>query len=264
MSFLALIEIFILFLGLQSYFLICNAISNRPTLRAPQTSNDVRTILLRFNGTFSNDAQIVENIKIKRSTFELGGHENVTASFSAYPSSPNDSVIARFCFDGNVSKTFRYRLYKFISNNKDNKIVEMKLYRPNIISSKLLLDTNYNADSYVPVFEDFEELCGCNVHWKRHGLLSKVLLDISIFKHLLPSELIDKMVVYRGLLEHGTCRIPSANNPNVILTVKDDLKLGHDYLWINDQVYNNNGIKIIGNKLGIPYKFKRLNHSNTT
>lgn len=49
----------------------------------------------------------------------------------------------------------------------------------------------------------------------------------------------------------------SLNDPEIELTIKDDLKLWKNELWINDRVFTAEGKQIIGNKDGIPYKMKK-------
>lgn len=103
--------------------------------------------------------------------------------------------------------------------------------------------------------DDFECMENCDVLWKPRGFLSKVLANYQLY---LPKVIVDSLIEYEGKLINNEIEIPSANNPNVILVVKDDLLIKQGNLWINDQVFLKNGTRIIGNTLGIPYKFKKL------
>lgn len=58
---------------------------------------------------------------------------------------------------------------------------------------------------------------------------------------------------FRGTLYEGSCSLCSQTDPNVMLTVKDDLGLYLDRLEINDRVYNAQGRMVIGNSEGVPY-----------
>jgi len=135
--------------------------------------------------------------------------------------------------------------------------LRMRIYRPKPDIETKLREVDFDTSIYCPscIDSDFESMENCDVIWKPKGFLSELLAN---YQHLINSNFIDKMMVYEGALLNGQIEIPSAYNPNTILTVKDELLIRQGNLWINDQVFLKNGTRIIGNSLGIPYKFKKV------
>jgi hypothetical protein len=48
--------------------------------------------------------------------------------------------------------------------------------------------------------------------------------------------------IYIYRLVNGECKVCSLNDPEIQLTIKDDLKLWKNELWINDRVFTSEGI----------------------
>ena len=63
--------------------------------------------------------------------------------------------------------------------------------------------------------------------------------------------------IYKGILINGSCQTCSQNDPNLMITIKDELYLSKQTLWVNDRVYSPDGKLLIGNIDDIPYKFDK-------
>lgn len=213
-------------------------------------------------GKYDNILQATGDAKRGKPTAALGGHEHVTSSFQLYPLT-NDSIVASFTFANDSKKTFRFRMYKFddyflsktSSSRISQKVVRMKIYRPLPQTELQLKENDYNISRYLPppTLEFYEEMSGCDVIWE----LNKFKYFLLRISRIIPWLRL-KFVYYRGRLMNGECEICSTSKPDVKLIVKDDLKLWENRIWINDQVYNRQGERIIGNTKGIPYKFDKI------
>ena len=129
----------------------------------------------------------------------------------------------------------------------------MSILRPFPKLEEKLRVIDYNLEKYCPSVDEFEEMKSCDVLWYP--------TKFSQFIHsipLIPESLKSYFICYRGKLKTDPCEIYSITNPNLLLIIKDDLKLSRNELWVNDQVYTKDGIRLIGNSKGIHYKFKRV------
>ena len=64
--------------------------------------------------------------------------------------------------------------------------------------------------------------------------------------------------IYKSILINGSCQTCSQNDPNLMITIRDELYVGRDSLWVNDRVYSSSdGKLLIGNIDNIPYKFDK-------
>ncbi|RYH22505.1 hypothetical protein EON65_19060 [archaeon] len=192
-------------------------------------------------GQYSNILQSSQDAKDKKPTAAEGGHEHVTCIIEKHPEA-EDTLVAQFRFGADINTPpFRYRHYVFSpAKSSPHTTTRMKLYKPSAKSMEKLRQVGFRGDLYMPSLIDCEELLGCDIQWS----LQRPFLDLQ------PS-------FYLGKLINGLCKLPSQNDPNEIITVKDELKLWSNRLWINDQVYSSSGKLIIGNSVGIPYKFDK-------
>lgn len=212
-------------------------------------------IIRWFSGNFDNIKQASEDILGNKPLLSLEGHYHVTASFQRYNSmnSSCNEILACFKYAYDSSKVFRYRLYRFYYEKNE---LKMKLFKLCKKPEEIMRNYSFNTSLYYPDREiDFEELVGCDVVWKPYGIISKIL---SKCQGIFPESILDEYLCYQGKLVNEPCEIFSSINPNVKLIVKDDLRLWKDRLWVNDQVFLTNGTQVIGNSLGIHYKFDKV------
>lgn len=187
-------------------------------------------------GLYDNKIQAGQDLINGKPTARKGGHEYVEASITKVD---EGLLIASYWFGNDPSKTpFRFRLYQLVPDKRRQFISLMKLYKPTDETNAKLKAVSFNLKEYLPSFEEFELLQGCDVGWSEEdGFL-------------------------KGVLVEGSCTVCSQNDPTVELTIKDELFLWEDALWINDRVYTKTGQLVIGNTEGIPYKMVKsvVNH----
>ncbi len=190
-------------------------------------------------GQYSNVAQATRDARNKKPTAKDGGHEHVSCRI-IHHSKESDVLIAQFWFaEGNSTSPFRYRHYRFLPD-QSHRSARMQLLRPKPTSLKRLKQVAFCPTSYLPATNsDCEELPGCDIEWRYH----REFLGRGYFI---------------GHLVDGECRLPSQYDASEIITVKDELKLWSDRLWINDRVYSSSGQLLIGNRHNIPYKFQKI------
>jgi hypothetical protein len=187
-----------------------------------------------LTGKYSNIEQFREGAARGKLTARDGGHEFVTAEIFDHPDHES-VVVATYFFGEDREKCFRFRYYEFV--NGDNGLIIMKLHRPLLSTEQKLKDVKYDVNSYLPdLTTEFEYLEGCNIQWTKGRIRN----------------------FYLGELINGSCNLCSLTKPDLQLTIKDELRLWKDTLWINDRVYTLAGDLIIGNIDGIPYKFKKI------
>lgn len=192
-------------------------------------------------GDYSNILQAKQDADAKKPTAAAGGHEHVTCIIERH-NEAEDTLVAQFRFGADIATPpFRYRHYVFSpSTSSPHDTGKMKLYKPGAKAMERLRQVGFKGDLYMPRLSECEELMGCDIEWS----LQRPLLGLR------PS-------FYLGKLIGGICKLPSQSDPNEIITVKDELKLWNNRLWINDRVYSSAGKLIIGNRDGIPYKFNK-------
>ena len=251
--------------------------------------NKVQTTLM---GKFSNLAQASKDARNGKPTAKEGGHEYVTAEITQHPDFDN-IVVASYYYGEDPSKVFRYRLYEFVVPNEDEDEYEdedekknnrgaasasaskgqlMKLYRPKADFETRLKESNYDVSKISLDAESilnsanyknhlFEYLEGCDVVWtgyyRKRDMLKRLQKKIGAIRKRIDAS-VESFSAFDGVLKEGECSICSQNDPNLKLTIKDNLKLTPRSLWINDRVYTSDGVQIIGNPDGVPYKMERI------
>ena len=206
---------------------------------APQNDAQLRRFQDWMVGAYDNEQQAVAGAAQGKFSARDGGHELVCATIAPHPSLA-DVLVAAYYFERDPTKVFRFRFYEFITDDanqwrRQGHIV-MRLHRPSPAADAALKAVGYDTTRYLPALDtECEALSGCDVVWRKRPWR----------RH------------FRGELEKGTCTLPSQLDPTVEITVKDDLRLWKDALWINDRVYSKDGTLLIGNRDGIPYKLRK-------
>lgn len=192
-----------------------------------------------FIGKYDNFHQSSKDMKNNRPTGATGGHEYVYANIFPHPNEEN-VLVASYYFNKNETTPFRFRLYKFLEDSSRTYTCKMKLYKPTEQTNQKLETYNFDFTKLTPALSECEEIVGCDVGWKRCRHISNIF-----------------QVAYRGKLVTGVSSFPSQKYKDLILTVKDELYLWPNRLWINDRVYLPNGKMIIGNTRNIPYQLRK-------
>jgi hypothetical protein len=197
-----------------------------------------RTLKRLFVGSFDNTEQAALALAAGKPTARQGGHEKVTVHVEDYGVDEENMVLAKYFLDDDISKTFRYRVYKFLEPEAEESIycAYMALYRPLSTTLKRLRQVSYNSNIYVPSMEELEYIPACDIGWK--WLSSKY---DSVGGELL-----------------GDGILTSEIDPSRKIKVEDSLQLSTSGLQINDSVYDlESGEQLIGNINGTPYILKR-------
>ena len=246
---------------------------------ALQAKHLMRDVFDTMIGDWDNHEQCVEDAAFGRAPGPGGGHEHMhckicDASHLAPPQLRGlgqPILSAKYYFNGDPSKVFRYRLYSFspvLEPTTERGAVEMRLWRFLPHAEAVLRTCGYDLRE-IETQEGAvaEQIQGCNIYW------DKVDEEHDEFH-------------YRGLMgkdDEGTW-IDSQNVPGLRILVKDDLKLFRNQLWVNDRGFDAEvrknmsthdhgdaftlmcyplhfilqGNFVYGNQRGVPYKLKRV------
>ncbi|KAJ1435644.1 hypothetical protein B484DRAFT_445959 [Ochromonadaceae sp. CCMP2298] len=232
---------------LLSLALLCSLLIGANSIRIfPWTSAARRGELARqqlndwFLGEYDNSDQASRDLSKGRPTAKDGGHELVAARIVQHPLEEN-VLIASYHFSNLTQTPFRFRYYQILPDDSGRFAALMKLYKPSTQAEQALLAAGHNPP-HAPLSE-FEYIKGCDVGWSRANWAQAALRRGG---HL------------RGVLVQGSAQLPSQRDPNLLITVKDDLHLFKRRLWVNDRVYLPDGSLLIGNIFNIPYKFRQV------
>lgn len=198
-------------------------------------------------GSFDNLKQSTADAKAGRPDAKSGGHEHIVAKIMQHPELTN-FVVAAYFF-GEEVKPFRFRFYEFLdgdneeaaqSINPDGKYVTlMRLYKPSADFESQLHITGDHLP--IPALSSLTPIPGADIGWRRAHWLKCLWRGVH----------------YRGELVGGECVLPSQRDPSLLITIRDDLRLWPNQLWINDRVYAPDGTLLIGNSKNIPYKLQK-------
>ena len=212
------------------------------TLRSPPMGDrHTDSITGWFVGIYDNRKQSSRDTAKGKPTARDGGHEHVIASIRPHPLH-TDVLISSYYLNSTSQAPFRFRYYQLLKSDDGVYDATMKLFKPKESLASQLKTADYALDySEPPLLSEFEEITGGDIGWRRSKHIKTWLRG----DH------------YHGSLVNGTCTTTSQLNPNMTITIKDDLHLWRNELWINDRVYGPNGELLIGNIFNIPYKLKK-------
>ena len=196
------------------------------------------TVQSLLTGRFSNAEQAREDALRGKPTALLGGHELVSLDITPHPSEGRTLLMASYRFGESSGSPavppFRFRYYQFTSE------LYMKIYRPTPSTLVKLKSCLFDMSVFTPSLErDMELVKDCDIQWRA---LKR-----------------EEGVGFEGELAKGEAIIASAENPSLLLRVKDSLLLFPDEIRILDRVYSvKDGRLLIGNSEGIPYMYRRI------
>ena len=222
------------------------------SLNLDTDSGGAKEVFHLLQGSFNNEQQHLNGASTGKFTAQDGGHEFVSVLIKKH-SHFNNVLIAMYYYGTSVADTFRFRYYEFPNYTDHRKDAIMKIYRPKPDTDKQLKASRFDTSKYLPsLVYDFEYMNECDLMWRRLEEQPGGIMGTS--NSVGP--------LFKGVLLNGECEIQSQSNPDITLIVKDDLILFRNQLWINDEVFiKSTGVKIIGNRDGIPYKLIRIGQS---
>lgn len=215
--------------------------------------------LERFVGLFSGEFDNYEQIRLERAQGmyprEGGGHEHIHCSIKQIAP---DLLFAKYYFNGNSSQVFRSRLYQVNARDDSERgVIEMRIFRFYEETERTLKAANYNIDAIQWDRNDvYDWMQGCEVFWERYvppaderDEACKVLG-------------IEGGPRFVGYMKGGGCEVYS-REIGARIKVMDDLLLTNEDLWVADRGFDLNDHFIYGNRLGIPYKMKRVRRGSS-
>lgn len=217
------------------FFCIIVAYTSGLAMLTPLSSSSMG-VRSRLMGVFDNKAQAEYSLSIGKPTAQQGGHEYVTATIREYSNEESSLLVAMYFLDGDVTKTFRYRHYGFQEAEEGSELCcIMTIARPRKDTLARLHQANFDQNLYLPdATQDMEYIQECDIGWRVDG-------DVYV------GELI------------GNGNLVSEADPTRRIRVQDELRLGDDFLSINDRVYDEaTGAQLIGNSDGIPYMLQKV------
>ena len=137
----------------------------------------------------------------------------------------------------------------FLDDSDDKGVIEMRIYRFYAETEALLRECDYRIQEIDWTADDlYEWLQGCEVFWERRKFNNAQAHEESE---------ITGPYFFRGFMDGGGCSVFSPRL-NGFIHVKDDLILSGNELWVNDRGFDDQGHFVYGNRLGVPYKMKRV------
>lgn len=203
-----------------------------------------------FQGEFDNYEQIAAQRANGILPREGGGHEHIHCSLTVLN---DDTLFARYYFNGNPSVVFRSRLYRINAMDKsDRGLLEMRIFRFYEETEQRLKASNYDINSIEWSDDDiYDWLEGCEVFWERYEPPND---SDDVGSRTLN---ITGGLRYVGYMEGGGCELFSREVNGRIRVMDDLLVTAHD-LWVSDRGFDESGHFIYGNRSGEPYKMKRI------
>jgi hypothetical protein len=190
---------------------------------------DLATLLQWFPGRYDNDLQVYFDGELNTPQENRNGRiHSIFAPVTLPAFGPNTFYVEQYA-DGDPSKIYRQRIYRFSADHGENAI-KLEIFAPSpeqatamrgayADPSKLAALTPTNMTLYP----------GCDVYWQRQ----------------------DNQ--FRGYMKTGACRVASRRSGKTLI-IHDDLVLTDHSIWIADRAADDTGAYVYGNRAGIPHK----------
>jgi hypothetical protein len=203
-----------------------------------------------FVGHFDNHAQVQHEQARGLSPREGGGHEHIHCVLSPVTfsdaSADGKHLLASYYFNGEPTAVFRQRLYELDALERDpqfGRCVRMKIFRMRPEVEQQLAAGVPPADVSWSASDDLSEglhVPEADVFWRWCGER------------------------FEGAMRTHSIEIVSERSGRP-LTVRDDVALWADALWVNDRGSDaETGAYVYGNIHDIPYKMQRVDESHWT
>jgi CpeT/CpcT family (DUF1001) len=198
--------------------------------------SDLRILLEWFTGEFNNFQQTYQE---KEDSVKADlRHEHIHSIFApiAVPVLGANTFFVKQYMDGDESKVYRERIYRF-SINKQEKAVQLDIYSfADPADEKRYAMAYLDADALKGLtMEQIKPAPGCEVYWKRDG---------------------ERFV---GYMKERACNFVSKRSGKRIY-ITDSLQLTKESIWISDEAVDEDGNYVFGNKAHIPHKLQRCHY----
>jgi len=138
--------------------------------------------------------------------------------------------------DGDLSKSYRQRVYRLTTDEKENAI-KLDIFTP--LDEKAMFDAHKRPE----VFRDLDisklrASPGCEVWW-RYDAATKS---------------------FEGTMKANACSFVSQRYGGKRIIITDTLKLTENEIWINDQARDEQGGYVFGSKTNVPVKNRKVRY----
>jgi CpeT/CpcT family (DUF1001) len=197
-------------------------------LKSTNLSNDLQEMLSLFEGEFDNFQQVYKEKEDKVKEV----HEHIHSIFKKVNFAPlgNHVFYVMQYMDGDTTKIYRQRLYRFSENKKENAI-ELNIYTFKVDSLFYYSNTYPEKLSNLSV-QDIKAVEGCSVYWKKIG------------------------ENFIGYMPPKECHFVSKRSGKTIYAT-DSLLLNKNEIWIRDEAFDSTGARVYGRADKVHHKLKR-------
>ncbi|KAI0567816.1 chromophore lyase CpcT/CpeT [Gracilaria domingensis] len=214
------------------------------------SKDNLERFLKWFTGEFDNYDQIYQERLQGIFPREGGGHEHIHCSIKQIAP---DLLFAKYYFNGNSQLVFRSRLYQVRARDDSERgVIEMRIFRFYEETERSLKAANYDIDAIQWDRNDvYDWMQGCEVFWERYvppeDQCDEACQALGI----------EAGARFVGYMKGGGCEVYS-REIGTRIRVMDDLLLTSDDLWVADRGFDLDDQFIYGNRLGVPYKMRRV------
>lgn len=196
---------------------------------------DFERFMAWFPGEYDNHEQAWQDqIDLKEGLIEQV-HEHIHHIFHqvSAPAIGDHIFFVKQYMDGDPSKVYRQRLYRFTRNEAEQAIeLEIFVFK----DEAAYADGHLGADIFHALsLEELRATPGCSVYWRFNG------------EH------------FDGTMKPEACSFVSQRSGKRII-ISDTLKLTEDEIWISDKAVDENGEWVFGNRAGIHHKNRKVRY----
>lgn len=209
-----------------------------PTSTVPTLQTDFDRFIKWFGGEWNNNEQVWQqqiDIKTKPTDEKIAHTHHIFAPVVA-PKIGKHVYYVQQSLDGDLSKSYRQRVYRMSPDEKEN-AVKLEIF--NLPDDKLYFDAHKKPELFANLeVSQLRATPGCEVYW-RYDASTKA---------------------FDGTLKPNTCSFVSARFGNKRVIFSDTLKLTESEIWINDQARDEQGGYVFGSKTDTPVKNRKVRY----
>ena len=213
--------------------------SMAPQAKAAEPSaalaQDLQRFVSWFGGEFDNHEQVWQQKQDKTKTDEPITHTHHLFAPVAVPALGKHIYYVQQSSDGDLSRVYRQRLYRFTADAA-NSAVKLEIF--SLPDEKRFVDAQMKPELLAALQPaQLRSSPGCEVYWR---------FDAS-------------QQAYAGTMVPGACSYLSTRL-NKRIVVSDTLKLTDSEIWINDQARDEQGGYVFGSKTNTPVKSRKVRY----
>ena len=207
-------------------------------VNAQPSKADFERFISWFGGEWNNNEQVWQqqaDAKGKAVEEKITHTHHIFAPILA-PKIGSHIFYVQQSLDGDLSKAYRQRVYRFTPDEKEN-AVKLEIF--NLNDERAFFDAHKKADAFVNLeIAQLRATPGCEVWW-RYDAVSKS---------------------YAGSMKPNACSFVSKRFGDKRIIITDTLKLTENEIWINDQARDEQGNHVFGSKTDTPVKNRKVRY----